>query len=238
MVTNDRTALAVSITATGSGDSWAKNFPTAASQALAARETSSKNPMPTTIVNDQKRSLTAPITPRQGLVVTPQMVFSASCSSPKTPQKPKQQREDAQAGGGEAAAGAAGTLDRRLNRLGPGDADEVLDLIDDLALRRLMPEQERREGDDDDQPRRQREDGVERERRPQPRRPVLVPLEDRLPEQRPHDARRETGRRKSVAARRESVRRYHEGPGIITRAATQTSGATAVSIRPSFLSAM
>ena len=44
MVTNDRSALAVSITATGSGDSWAKNFPTAASQALAARETSSKCP--------------------------------------------------------------------------------------------------------------------------------------------------------------------------------------------------
>ena len=85
---NDRSALAVSITATGRGDSWEKNFPTAASQALAARDTSNKNPMPTTIVNDQKRSLMAPITPRQGLAVTPQMVFSASCSSPKTPQSP------------------------------------------------------------------------------------------------------------------------------------------------------
>src|SRR6185369_533883 len=142
--------------------------------------------------------------------------------------EPKQQREDAQAGGGEAATGAAGTLDRRLNRLGPGDADEVLYLIDDLALRRLMPEQERREADDDDQPRRQREDSVERERRPQPRRPVLVPLEDRLPEQRPDDARRETGRRKSVDARRERVRRPHKGPGTITPTASarRTSSAT------------
>src|SRR3989442_11789479 len=49
MVTNDRSTLAVSITATGSGNSWAKNFPSAASQALAARETSSRTPMPTTI---------------------------------------------------------------------------------------------------------------------------------------------------------------------------------------------
>src|SRR4030095_12988073 len=119
---------------------------------------------------------------------------------PEDAPEPKQQREDAKAGGDEAAAGTAGTLDRRLNRLGPGDSDEVLYLIDDLSLRRLLPEQKRRDGDDDNQPRRQREDGVERERRPQPRRPVLVPLVDCLTEQRPDDTPRETGRRRSIDA--------------------------------------
>src|SRR5690348_18055678 len=54
---------------------------------------------------------------------------------PEDAPEPKQQRENAKAGGDE-AAGAAGTLDRRLDRLGPGDADEVLHLIDDLALDR------------------------------------------------------------------------------------------------------
>jgi hypothetical protein len=88
MMTNERRALVVSITAGGSGDSREKTFPTAASQAMVARETRSRNPMPTTIVNDQKRSLITPMTPRPGLVVTPQIVFSASCSSPKTPHSP------------------------------------------------------------------------------------------------------------------------------------------------------
>jgi hypothetical protein len=206
MVTNDRSAFAVSMTATGSGDSWAKSFPTAASQALAARETRSRNPMPTTMVKDQKRSLMAAITPRPGLVVTPQMVFSGVLQLPEDAPEAKQERENAKAGGEEAAAGAAGTIDGGLNRLGPGEAGEVLDLLDYLALRRLLPEQERGEGDDDDQRGGQREDGVERERRAKPRRPVLVPLVDRLTEHRPDDARRETRRQRQVGARHKSTR--------------------------------
>src|SRR4029077_12647023 len=88
--------------------------------------------------------------------------------------------------------GVAGALDRGQNRLGPGLASEILDLADDLALGGLLPEEKRGEGDDEDQPRRQREDRVVRERRPQPRRAILVPLEERLTEQRPYDAGRET----------------------------------------------
>lgn len=65
---------------------------------------------------------------------------------------------------------------------------------------RLLAEEERGEGDDEDQPRRQREDRVERERRPQSRRAILVPLEDRLAEQRPDDTRRETKRRNAARA--------------------------------------
>jgi hypothetical protein len=66
MTTNDRSAFMDSISATGKGRRPEKYFPRAASQALAARETRSKNAMPTTIVNDQIRVLMTPRTPRSG----------------------------------------------------------------------------------------------------------------------------------------------------------------------------
>ena len=85
MTANDRSALPVSTTPAGSGKPRAKNLPSAANEALAARDTSKRNPIATTIVADQKRVLMAPMTPRPGLVVTPQTVLSASCNFPKHP---------------------------------------------------------------------------------------------------------------------------------------------------------
>src|SRR4030095_6266538 len=146
---------------------------------------------------------------------------------PEDAPEPKQEREDPKAGGDEAAAGAAGILDRCLNRLGPCEADKVLYLVEDLALRRFLPEQERGDGDDDDQPRCQREDRVERECRPQPRRPVFVPLEDRLTEQRPDDPRGET-RRRPVDARREAVRHQKGTDTPSGRGATKATRTPAI----------
>src|SRR6478736_844306 len=70
------------------GNVCSKNCPTQVSAALTTSETSNKNATPTTSVNEKKRSLTMPQTPRPGLGATSQTVFNAPCSSPNTPDAP------------------------------------------------------------------------------------------------------------------------------------------------------
>lgn len=52
----------------------------------------------------------------------------------------------------KAAARVPPALDRGSDRLGSGLAREVLDLADDLALSRLLAQDEPGDGDDQDQP--------------------------------------------------------------------------------------
>src|SRR5688500_1036582 len=87
--TVEKTAFTVSSSAAGTDSTLPTNVPMAAIHALTARETSKRNPTPTTIANDQNRSLTITRTPRPGFVVTPQTVLRASCSSPNRPHRPK-----------------------------------------------------------------------------------------------------------------------------------------------------
>ena len=72
------TKFTASSAAAGAGSSWPKYVPTATSQALSASETSSRNPIPTTMAKDRNRSLSIATTPRPDLGVTPQIVLSPS----------------------------------------------------------------------------------------------------------------------------------------------------------------
>ena len=72
------TKFRASSAAAGAGSSPPKYVPTATTQALSASETSSTNPMPTTIAKDRSRSLSMATTPRPGRGVTPQIVLSPS----------------------------------------------------------------------------------------------------------------------------------------------------------------
>jgi hypothetical protein len=127
MTTNDRRALVASITTAGSGNSREKNLPSAASQALAASDTSSRNPMPTTIVNDQNRCLMTPRTRPQLPEDTPQSPKrSVMAPRPVARRLPPALR---------ALSIAARTASA------PASPGEVLDLPDDLAraMMRISP---------------------------------------------------------------------------------------------------
>ena len=117
------------------------------------------------------------------------MRSSASCSSAKTEVAPTNSSSTPKAAAGTLSPRRLALSSRPCTASAPCVPSMPCSCAVDLAARRLLAEDETGDGDDDQQQRRDREDGVEGQRRAHALRVVLHPVQRRGLEQRHHGGR-------------------------------------------------
>jgi hypothetical protein len=149
--------------------------PSAATAALNASDTASRNPTNKTMPKDNRRDrirLTMPLPTRGGAF---QMRSRSSCNSTKAVVAPSSSAPNADDQAHHSAAKIAGAFEYVVDRGTAGFAEQSAKLADDCFLRSIAAEKEACDGDRNDEQGRERKSGVIGERRPHAGRTVVKP---------------------------------------------------------------